>query len=539
VDRLRFRTLGVELLRHARRFWRRPFLMDTPVGNLRYGEALAIAFALRERWLAPGEGAIGLLFPPGPQAALASLAALFTGRVVVHLPTSSRSAVLQAAEHAGIRWVLGPTALWHALGLDRADANEQLPAFEPLDLEAADLERDRRWRWRLWLAARWLPFPLAARALLDGERRGVDRPAVVLFTRGTTGAHKPVVLSHWNALSNLIAARQVFDVGREDTLLCCAPFWHGLGFLAGLCLPVLAGARVAHHADARDAQGVARTARRVRATLLLATPAELSLYARLVEPEAFASLESVVTGGSRLAAGVRERFAQRFSVELLEAYGCAECALLVSLNVPDAPLASGAGQRGTRPGTLGHPLPGVAVQIAAPQAGAPLPPESVGRIRVRGPNVFAGYLEKSAALRPGTDAQGWYETGDIGLLDRAGFLNVLGRAERMASLEGGEVPLEILEQVLAGLLEREADPVPSFCVLSGRWNGAEQLAVVYRHDAFDPSDALRRLRESAIPESWLPRREHFVPVPALPLHETGYADLARAEAIARAALSKP
>jgi acyl-[acyl-carrier-protein]-phospholipid O-acyltransferase/long-chain-fatty-acid--[acyl-carrier-protein] ligase len=130
---------------------------------------------------------------------------------------------------------------------------------------------------------------------------------------------------------------------------------------------------------------------------------------------------------------VRQRFAERFGVEPLEGYGCAECSPLISLNVPDLPEGGGVFQIGTRPGTLGHPLPGVAVRIVDRTTRAVLPPETTGRIEVRGPNVLRGYLRDDGSESAPTDAEGWFDTGDLGSLDRAGFLTVAGRAETAPS----------------------------------------------------------------------------------------------------------
>jgi acyl-[acyl-carrier-protein]-phospholipid O-acyltransferase/long-chain-fatty-acid--[acyl-carrier-protein] ligase len=283
------------------------------------------------------------------------------------------------------------------------------------------------------LAARHLPLGLALRVLGMRERSDLDSPAVVLFGRGTRSSPKGVVLSHWNVLSNLLSLREVFDVGPEDCILCPAPVWHGLGFLGGICLPILSGARASHPPDPFSAERVAKAAQESGATLLLATPVALALYARSVEPRAFASLTRVLTGGSPLLPEVRAQFADRFGPEPLEGYGCAECSLVISLNVPDFRDESRTVQRGTRAGTLGHPLPGVAVEICELQSDTPLVEEQLGRIRVRGPNVMLGYLSEEGLehVSAEVDADGWFDTGDLGMLDRAGFLRVAGRAERM------------------------------------------------------------------------------------------------------------
>jgi acyl-[acyl-carrier-protein]-phospholipid O-acyltransferase/long-chain-fatty-acid--[acyl-carrier-protein] ligase len=351
--------------------------------------------------------------------------------VPVNLPAEAPEASLRALRAAGIHRVIGVADPWKQLGIDSpADCGVQAL---PVELDAASLARDRRWTVLRWCAARLLPVPLSARLLLRGELDDAGARAVVLFTRGATGTRKSVVLSHRNVLSNLLALCEVFDVGPEDGILCAAPFWHSFGFVGGLCLPMFAGARAAYHEDAFDVAGVAEAARHFAASLLLATPAALELYAAHVDPAAFASLERAVTGGAPLSAAVSERFRARFGVEPLEGYGCAECSPLISLNVPDFVEPGGSTQIGTRRGTLGHPLPGVAVRIVDAATRAVLPPETPGCIEVRGPNVLRGYLRDDGSESAPTDAEGWFDTGDLGSLDRAGFLTVIGRADSRPS----------------------------------------------------------------------------------------------------------
>jgi len=427
--------LEVELLRTARRFWSRPFVADSSGRRLRFGEALTRALALRRACGADGvpEGT-GVLLPPGIDAMLANLALLCSGRVLVNLESAASAARLgMQIRDAGIERVLTSRNWLEACGGAQAIA----PA-RPLFVEELLPHNARGSGGSLAVSlTRVLPLRLAARLALGRQLRQVDATAAVVFSpsRRLADGSGGVMLSHHNILSNLESLKQVFRVSRQmDRITGLLPFSSAFGLSGTLLLPAVVGVPVSYHTDPLDADVVGRMVERDGATLLPATPTHLAAYLDAVEPTAFRTLREVVVAAERFPEPLRERFAARFGVEPLEGFGCAECSPLVSLNVP--PLLEGrTSQISHRPGTSGHPLPGVAVRIVEETTGRPLPPGEIGRLMVKGPNVMQGYL-KRPDLTCEVLEDGWYRTEYRASMDEDGFLSVLDLPEPGAAIPG-------------------------------------------------------------------------------------------------------
>ena len=514
-----FRTLPLAILRGVRRRFSSVLWVDAAGRRVAYGRALLCALALRDELRAEGVRAgdrLALLVPDDARGALASLAALCAGAVPMHLPVQARSGAERALRDAGVERVLCLRSYRDALGWgDLAGVRDWLE----LDLEPSAPPGALRRA----LALRLLPARAAARLLLDVDTRAVRSTAAVVFSRGTGAPPKAVELSHFNVLSNVRAFRQVFDLQSDDVILGVTPFAHGLGFTGTLCLPILAGLRVVLVADqGLDLAALERTVRAERPSVLFATPGLLERWVEALAPEALEGLRRVVTGGRPLSAALRRRFEERFGVAPLEGYGMSECAPLISLNLPDV-----ATQPGSREGTLGHPLPGIAVRVVDPELGTPLPPGATGRLRVRGPNVMSGYLGAAERVAGGD----WYDTGDVACIDAAGFLSVVDRAERVLPHPQGDIPLSQLEEAVREVLRAElagGRELGELCAVVPL-RGAP--AILYVADAVDPDALFERLRASELPSHWLPARASYRPVPALPRLEGGPVDVRRAAAL--------
>jgi acyl-[acyl-carrier-protein]-phospholipid O-acyltransferase/long-chain-fatty-acid--[acyl-carrier-protein] ligase len=255
---------------------------------------------------------------------------------------------------------------------------------------------------------------------------GVDRVATVLFSYPPEAPNEPrgALLSHHNLLSNLEALRQVLDVTADDTVLGLLPFSNAMSFATTLWLPALSGCRVVYGRE-RSAEGLGELLSRERVTLLAVDPMLLEELARHVERERLAGLRFAAVGGAPLAPALRDAFAAKFGIVPVEGYGRPECAPIVSLNVPDVEHGRER-QIGSRPGTTGHPLPGISVRIVDPATGAPLPPGRDGILWVRGANVMQGYAGRAAETRE-VLRDGWFVTGDAARVDEDGFLTVYDR----------------------------------------------------------------------------------------------------------------
>jgi acyl-[acyl-carrier-protein]-phospholipid O-acyltransferase/long-chain-fatty-acid--[acyl-carrier-protein] ligase len=278
-----------------------------------------------------------------------------------------------------------------------------------------------------------------------------------------------------------------------------------------------------------DFKAVGDMAQHFRATFLATTPTFLAGYMRKCSPEQFASLRYVIAGAEKLRPRVAETFHEKFGIEPLEGYGCTELSPIVAVNVPD--LARGrVRQRGRKPGTVGHPLPGVAVRIVDPETLAPrLTPDTAGLLLVKGANVMQGYLKDpertQAAIR-----DGWYITGDLASVDADGFLTIKDRLSRFSKIGGEMVPHIRVEEEIQTLLQAVDEPRCVVTSVPDEHKG-ESLVVLYVGD-LDLERLWGQLAASQLPKLWIPKKDAFHRIDQIPLLGSGKLDLTRIKAMA-------
>ena len=357
--------------------------------------------------------------------------------------------------------------------------------------------------------------------LLCGGRFDPDTPASIIFSSGSTGQPKGVVLTHHNILSNIDGAREVFHVDAGDDLCGILPLFHSFGYAVDFWLVVTSGASVSYLPNPLDARAVGQSVRQNGSTILMAAPTFLVAYTRRVPPEDFASLRSVVTGAEKLKKHIADAFEERFGVRPLEGYGTTELSPIVSLNLPDVEYG-GVRQVGTKEGTIGQPIPGVAVRVVHMETGEPLGANGVGVLQVKGPNVMAGYLDdpdKTAAVL----RDGWYSTGDIASIDEDGFITITDRLARFSKIGGEMVPHLALEEVCASTVQGP-EPAVAVTTLPHATRG-EELVVLYEPAYADPDVMFQAVAASDLPNLCKPRRGNYLAVEAIPILGSGKLDL--------------
>jgi acyl-[acyl-carrier-protein]-phospholipid O-acyltransferase/long-chain-fatty-acid--[acyl-carrier-protein] ligase len=267
---------------------------------------------------------------------------------------------------------------------------------------------------------------------------GADDLAAVLFSSGSTGTPKGVMLSHRNLISNTESVNSLFQIEETDTIAGVLPLFHSFGFTYTLWFPLLHGASAAYHAQPLDAKGLGELVQKSKATFLPAPPTFCQAYLRGCSREQFASLRHVLVGAEKLSPSLAGAFQEKFGLPRLEGYGATEMSLVISVNVPDRERAS-VKQIGTRSGTVGQPVPGVAVKVVHRETGETVKNGDEGLVLVKGPNRMLGYLhrpmETEAVLR-----DGWYVTGDIVVVDGEGFIRIVDRQSRFSKIAGEMVP---------------------------------------------------------------------------------------------------
>ncbi len=514
--------LGRAFIRTARREGRAFFLADAQTEKVSFAGALIKMIFLARR-LAPqwrGQRMVGILLPPSPAGALVNLAALVMGKVPINLNyTASAGALRSCIEQCELQTIISSRAFLERVPLD-------LP-LAPLPLE--DLAANPRLREKLTalLLARLAPVRLLERALGLRQRVRMDDLATVIFSSGSTGEPKGVMLSHFNIAANGEQLFQSFRLEENDRFMGILPFFHSFGFTVTLCLPAVYGLGVIFYPNPLDAKMIGELARTRRATILVGTPTFLQTYARRCEAGDFGSLRLVIAGAEKMPERIANLFEDRFGIRPLEGYGCTECSPVVAANTLPY-RAAGYVQTGARRGTVGRPLPGISVKLVDPETRLPCPAGSSGLLLVRGPNVMQGYLkepEKTAAVLQ----QGWYNTGDLATMDDDGFLTLSDRLSRFSKIGGEMVPHLKVEELLHSLSGPEGG---SFVVTSivDEQKG-EKLVVLHTLGLGKLRQLQEQLAATDLPNLWRPRQ--FVFVESLPYLGSGKVDLRRAREVAQ------
>jgi len=517
-------------VRSARRHPFRLALADAAAPHVSFTSALTktifLARRLRKVWA--GQRMVGLLLPPSVPGALVNFAALLMGKVPVNLNyTVSEETLASCIRQCGIKTVLTSQRF-----LDKVKL--KVPG-QVLLLEEVAAKPGAGEKLCALLSAWLLPVGLLERSLGREQRAALDDLATVIFSSGSTGEPKGVMLSHYNIGSNIEQLEQIFALNRTDGFVGVLPFFHSFGFTGTLCLPAVLGVRVAYHPNPLEAKAIGPLVSQHALTFLLATPTFLQLYMRGCTAEEFGSLRVVATAAEKLPERLANAFEEQFGLRPLEGYGCTECSPTVSVNTHDF-RAAGFRQIGAKRGKIGHPLPGISVRIVDPQTSEPLPMGQPGLLLVRGPNIMQGYLG-----RPDKTAEvlhdGWYVTGDIAAIDEDGFLQITDRLSRFSKIGGEMVPhIKIEEKLheLAGVTEQTF-------VVAGvpDEKKGERLVVLHKLSPEQLQPCLEKLVQSDLPNLWKPRPEQFFHIDALPYLGTGKLDLRKAREIATARSAEP
>jgi acyl-[acyl-carrier-protein]-phospholipid O-acyltransferase/long-chain-fatty-acid--[acyl-carrier-protein] ligase len=479
---------------------RRPFTLDRLIaGSLLLGRRLQSA--------APRGGTVALLLPNSLGGTLAFFGLQAFGRVPAMLNFSAGAENMAAACTAAAVGTIVTSHLFvdkAKLGgvIERLGAVAQIVYLEDI---AARIGRGER---LLGLLAGRLAGPFYRR-----RAPRADAPAVVLFTSGSEGTPKGVVLTHRNLLSNMRQVAARIDFTSADTVLNVLPSFHAFGLTGGTLLPILSGLKTFLYPSPLHYRMVPELAYDTDATILFATDTFLAGYGRMAHPYDFRSLRYVFAGAERVREETRRLWSEKFGIRLLEGYGATETAMVLAVNTPMQ----------FRAGTVGRLVPGVEHRLE------PVPGiDAGGRLLVRGPNVMAGYLrvERPGALDRAALVDGWYDTGDIVAFDEDGFVTILGRAKRFAKIGGEMVSLAAVEIAVAGIWP---DAQHAVVALADARKG-EALALVTTAREATRELLVAGFRARGLSELMLPRT--ILPVDALPLLGSGKTDYAAVQRLA-------
>ena len=471
--------------------------------------------------LAEGEENAGVFLPPSVGAALVNAGLLLHGKVAINLNyTASQEVVDACIDKAGIRTVVCSRKFSEKLGWEPSGKKIYVEDLAPSISPFAKAVH----------AGIFMLTPSAVleRTFFSKACGPLDRLATVMFTSGSTGIPKGVMLTHANILANLEAVAQVIQFGPDDRMLGVLPFFHSFGFTVTLWMPLRLGMGAVYHSNPLDARRIGDLAADYKVTCLLGTPTFLLAWMRRVDPEKFSTLRRVVVGAEKLRVEVAKAFREKYGLTPLEGYGATELSPVASVNIPDIEWP-GIHQTGTKIGTVGQPLPGVFMKIVDPESGKELGADQPGLLLVKGSNVMAGYLGDEAKTTE-VIKDGYYVTGDIARIDEDGFVTLTDRLSRFSKVGCEMVPHikveESLHEIL-GVLDRAFIVAGIFDDKRG-----ERLVVLYEGD-IEIQLLLKKLAKTGLPKLWLPDKSNFHKVEGFPLLGSGKVDFQKLKAEAR------
>ena len=515
---MRMESLGMACVRGLSHHAGRVVLTDGGMGGRRIKAAVllgaGLALGRRLKRESP-ENRGGILLPPGAGGTIANLACVLAGKTPVNLNfTSGRLAAESAVRQAGLKTVITARAMEERVG-------EHFPRTDrKLDL-AVLLKEEKRAAVFWSLLAMVLPAGWLA-ALAGVSQEGGEREAGLLFTSGSTGEPKGVVLSHQNILSNLQQIEGALGKLKLASVLGCLPLFHSFGFTVTLWWPLCGGPGVVTYPSPLDPQALGEVIARHGVELVVTTPTFLRALMRRAGQEKLKNLRMVVTGAEKLPPSLKTEFEEKTGVRVYEGYGMTEAAPVVAVNTPEK----------GKEGSVGQPVDGMEVRTVDERTREVLPRGEAGILEFRGPNIFPGYLGRPDLTKK-VLCDGWYHSADYGRVDGEGFLWIEGRRARFSKIGGEMVPHGVVEEELAKWCRRaglggEGHEIMVTAVEDEK--KGESLVVLHAVD-LDATAAEKVLREAGLPNLWIPRK--FRRVEKIPLLASGKLDLAAARKMAQ------
>jgi acyl-[acyl-carrier-protein]-phospholipid O-acyltransferase/long-chain-fatty-acid--[acyl-carrier-protein] ligase len=516
------RSLAYRFIRAARRNRRRHCISDSSGKKLNYSQTLIASLALADKIKAHAINCdrIGILLPPSVGAVLANVAVALLGKVPVNLNyTLSLQVVNSAITECNIRCVISSRKF-----LERFPELKTIPNL----IFLKDISRTINFsdKFKALLKSRFFP----ARLLAGIGHHNCDDVAAIIFSSGSGGKPKGVMLSHHNIISNIDSMCSIFKLKPGDNLCAVLPFFHSFGFTCSLWLPVINGVSASFVPNPLDAKTVGRTARLNHSTVLFAAPTFINSYLKRVEVADFSKLRLVMAGAEELKTNIADAFEEKFGIRPREGYGATELSPVVAFNVADLEV-DGLVQVGTKDGTVGHPIPGIAAKVVDPDTKETITDGRESLLMIKGPNVMLGYLndeEKSCQVI----RDGWYCTGDIAAIDSDGFIKITGRLARFSKIGGEMVPHVAIENLCHRFFNAESTMVAVTSVPDAK--KGEELIVLYKADICDPGRLHEIISKSDLPNLYKPKKENYYPVDEIPILGSGKLDLVRIKKIAQA-----
>ena len=486
-------------------------IIDGDGRKFRYADLQRAAFALSApiKKHTRGDENVGILLPTGAGAVIAFLSIHAAGRVPAMLNfTAGMKNLKAAADTAPFDTIITAHKFIEIAGLEKL--MEQLSEFATI-LYLEDLQKE------IGISAKLRAVLGPVFPSLFVPRNAPDDTGVILFTSGTEGNPKGVVLTHSNILANIEQIEQHVELEDDDIIFNPLPTFHCYGLTAGTLWPIFSGRKVVLHPSPLQTKTIAKRIFKTRATVIFATDTFLQQYMRASKDGGLNSLRIAVCGAERVREETRKTAEQRFDMEVLEGYGVTECAPVLAANQPGDIQA----------GTIGKMLPGIEARLE-PVEGL----EEGGQLWVRGPNIMKGYIspDNPGQIVPLPD--GWHDTGDVVSVNDDGHYVIRGRIKRFAKIGGEMVSLMVVENCAAAVWP---DAMHAAAIVPDPKRGEQIILMTEQADA-KRSDLLTWAQTHGVPEISVPKK--IISIEKIPVLGTGKLDYVSITTLAKEAVAK-
>ena len=504
-------NLGLELVSSFRRNFFQLVLIDyglPKVVRMRRGTLFVLAVELsKELQLHTADKRVGVVLPPGIAGVLTNVALVLAHKIPVNLNfTLGSENVSYSIDKAEIKTIISAQVL-----------KEKLPDF-PWNEDFFDISKwiKKRRKNKFYLFWRHLfTFFCPLRFLLSKSAKSckLQEEAVLLFTSGSSGNPKGVPLSHGNLLSNCDQINRLELFAPQTTMLANLPLFHSFGFTVSTLYPLLFDLLIVCVPSPLDVKLSLLAVEKEKVKILLGTPTFLRGYLRKARKKQLSSLGFIIAGAEKTPKGFKEKWEDLCPCNYLEGYGLTEASPAISFNIPE---------RNSVRKSVGRLLPQIECKVRCPDLLTDLGREQTGLLCFRGPNIFAGYLDESRLNQEVFDAEGWFQTGDLGRVDQAGYLFIEGRLSRFSKIGGEMVPHGKIEDKISKLFEL-GEIEQAQCVIIGVTDPVKgEKLILFTEFEIDPQSLRKKLITSGMPNIWIPKET--IQLEKIPMLASGKVD---------------
>jgi len=491
----------------CKKFSKKIAIYDQATGkDLTYERILLASLLLKKKFSRYNGKYIGIMVPTSAGCMLSILGALMSGKipVMINYSTGARENSIYAQEKCGFRTIITSKKLLAKINIEPVKGMVFLEDIMPTISVTEKIKA---------LLKTKLPASLIKSSVSNGD---VDDVSVILFTSGSEKEPKAVQLSHKNILHNIINIPNIIDVNHKDVFAGTLPLFHVFGLTTNFWLPLSMGCSIITHANPLDYRTIVESIMKYKITVLIGTPTFFFGYLKRSEPGDLSSVRYAIAGADKVPDKLYQQYKRDHGIGILEGYGATETSPVISVNTPDF----------NKPGSIGKPLPDVQVRILDRETDEELPPLKEGKILVKGDLVMRGYLgdieQTSLHIH-----NGWYDTGDMGIIDDDGFLWHRGRLKRFVKIGGEMVSLVKVENLLSEVLPEDV----TCCVVDvpNLTKGSDIVAAVTTGE-IDQKKILKQLKKG-LPSIAVPKE--FYVIEDIPLMGSGKVAFREVERICR------